>query len=66
MGPYRTSLFSGLLLSSMASCALGQPHGFEVGQPVPDLILPAVGDGSPRSLADFRGEKYILHVFASW
>ena len=39
---------------------------FAVGQPVPDLVLPAADDGRPRSLAEFRGKKYVLHVFASW
>ena len=39
---------------------------FEVGQPFPALALPALEDGSPRSIADFRGKKLILHVFASW
>ena len=27
------------------------------------LSLP---DGQPVSIADFRGEKVVLHVFASW
>ena len=38
----------------------------EVGQPFPDLVLPALEDGRPTSLADFRGRKLVLHVFASW
>lgn len=66
MNAFRTPLFSALLLTATATCALAQPYGFEVGQPVPDLVLPAADDGAPRSLADYRGEKYILHVFASW
>lgn len=37
-----------------------------VGQPFPTLTLPALEDGRPRSLAEFRGRKVILHVFASW
>jgi hypothetical protein len=36
-----------------------------VGQPFPALVLPSL-DGTPRAVADFRGEKLILHVFASW
>ncbi len=39
---------------------------FRVGEPVPRLRLPSVADGSPLSLADFRGEKVMLHVWASW
>ncbi len=40
--------------------------GFEVGQPFPAIALPALEDGRPGSLADFRGKKLLLHVFASW
>ena len=40
--------------------------GFEVGQPFPAVALPALEDGRPASLADFRGKKLLLHVFASW
>jgi hypothetical protein len=38
----------------------------EVNQPVPDLVLPSLEDGRPASLAQFRGKKVLLHVFASW
>ena len=40
--------------------------GFEVGQPFPAVSFPGLEDGEPRSVADFKGEKLILHVFASW
>ena len=39
---------------------------FAEGQPFPDLLLPGLEDGRPTSLADFRGQKIVLHVFASW
>jgi hypothetical protein len=39
---------------------------FEKGAPLPDLTLPSLDDGKPLSLADFRGERLVLHVFASW
>jgi hypothetical protein len=38
----------------------------EAGQPLPDLVLPSIEDGRPASLAQFRGKKIVLHVFASW
>ncbi len=38
----------------------------EVGEVFPDLRLPALDDGHAVSLARFRGQKVILHVFASW
>ncbi len=39
---------------------------FQVGQPFPDLTLPGLQDGRPASIRDYRGQKVILHVFASW
>ena len=41
-------------------------HGFEVGTPFPTLSLPSLDDGRPASIGDFRGQKVILHIFASW
>ena len=41
------------------------PTGFEVGQPFPEIPLPALDDGRPISLADCRGETVILQVVAS-
>lgn len=38
----------------------------EVGEVFPDVSLPTLDDGRPVSLARFRGQKVILHVFASW
>jgi len=37
-----------------------------LGEPFPNLVLPSVDDGRPRSIAEFRGRKLALHVFASW
>lgn len=42
------------------------PTGFEEGEPFPTLALPTLEEGEPRSLAEFRGHKVVLHVFASW
>jgi peroxiredoxin len=42
------------------------PSGFTVGEPFPDLAFPAVDGGRPMSMADFRGKRVILHIFASW
>lgn len=39
---------------------------FHEGQMFPTLILPRLRDGRPGSVADFRGKKLILHIFASW
>ena len=40
--------------------------GFKVGEPFPNLVLPSLTDENPLSLARFRGQKVILHIFASW
>ena len=62
-----------LLVSLLAACGAAPDEvsvpsnvKIEVGKPFPNLILPALHDGSPSSLADFRGKKTLLHVFASW
>lgn len=39
---------------------------FKVGQAFPALVLPAIDSGHPRSITEFRGQKLILHIFASW
>jgi len=59
---------SAILASSAKGAAQDPPPstGFEVGEPFPNIAFPALEDGRPRSIADFRGQKVILHVFASW
>ena len=37
-----------------------------VGEPFPALVVPALADGSPLSIEQFRGRKVLLHQFASW
>lgn len=49
-----------------ASIAAADPPRFEVGSRFPQIVLPSLTDGRPMSLADFRGHKVILQVFASW
>lgn len=43
-----------------------QQMQIEVGKPFPDHLFPGLVDGSPASIAQFRGKKTLLHVFASW
>ncbi|NNF06461.1 MAG: hypothetical protein HKN21_06850 [Candidatus Eisenbacteria bacterium] len=41
--------------------------GFEAGIQFPrDLSFPAVDGGEPKTIADFAGQKLVLHIFASW
>ena len=36
------------------------------GKPFPVIALPDIKTGEARSLVDFRGQKLMLHLFASW
>jgi hypothetical protein len=38
----------------------------KVGQSFPPVTLPSLADGRPMSIAQFRGQKVLLHLFASW
>ncbi len=42
------------------------PTGFNVGDVFPTRALPSAVDGRPMSIANFRGKKVIVNVFASW
>jgi hypothetical protein len=38
----------------------------KVGQPFPEIVLPSLEDSRPSSITQFRGQKLIVHIFASW
>lgn len=59
----RTSFALVFLLMAVSAT---QASPFRVGEPVPELTLPSLSDGSPLSLSDFRGKRVMLHVWASW
>jgi len=63
-----TVMLAGLLLLASRGPLDASPPVPEIaeGKPFPSIVLPALDDGRPTSLADFRGEKVVLHVFASW
>jgi len=42
------------------------PRGFNPGDAFPTLALKSASDGPPVSLAEFRGRKVIVNIFASW
>ena len=50
---------------SLQEPSAGAP-AIAIGQQFPNLVLPSVADGRPRSIADWRGHKLVLHVFGSW
>jgi thiol-disulfide isomerase/thioredoxin len=56
------------VLSGIARASVGEVAGFQVLKapgPLPDLHF-ATSDGSPRSLADFRGKVVLLNLWATW
>ncbi len=59
-------LLLSLLLFGFASPASGSAARLETGEMFPDLLLPSLESGAPTSLREFRGQKLVLHVFASW
>ncbi len=63
-------LWSALIVAGLLapSASATEPAGLELveGRPFPDLLLPSIVGGTPRSIADFRGRKVVLHIFASW
>ena len=55
-----------VLVSICLSTSNLTAYELKVGEPFPTLTLPSLQDGRPLSVADFRGEKLILHIWASW
>ena len=55
-----------ILSFALTAPALAAEDALAVGRPFPDLTLPALEDGRPISIREFRGQKVILQVFASW
>lgn len=62
------SAFLALPLAAPAFAQLSLPSSREERVALPEIALPVAGGDAGRlvSLADLKGEKYILHVFASW
>ena len=42
------------------------PAGLNPGEAFPTIALPSAVDGRFSSLADYRGKKVIVNIFASW
>lgn len=38
----------------------------EIGKALPGFTLPRINSGDPVSLSDYRGQKVLLIMFASW
>ena len=53
------------LVALVIHAGAGHAMEIEVGKSFPNLKLPTL-DGGSLSIEDLRGEKVLLHVFASW
>lgn len=62
MASGKAALFGAILMISSPRL---EAQALEVGKPFPSLVLPTL-DGSPSSVAAFRGRKLVLHIWASW
>ena len=62
------SLFSvfSVVLASLAIPAAAETYSPRVGERHLNFTLPAIDDGRPLSLEQFRGRKVLLIQFASW
>lgn len=54
------------LLAVIPTAAHGQIGRVAIGSPFPDDRFPALKDGRPASITNFRGKRVLLLVFASW
>ena len=63
----RTALLPAALTLLLGAAPLrALESGLEEGQLFPDLMLPSLADGRPRSISSFRSRKVLLIAFASW
>ena len=76
LGSFAGSVFgSGGVLGIVALILLGFMLGtvtnsnlaaMKIGELFPLVLLPSLEDGEPMSMADFRGTKLMLHIWAAW
>lgn len=60
-----TLLALALTAGSVAPLSAQRLGRIVIDAPFPELNLPML-DGETRALADYRGRRVVLHVFASW
>ena len=58
------AIAASLCLPDPASASAVEP--LSPGKPFPVIALPDIQSGEARSIVDFRGQKLMLHLFASW
>jgi hypothetical protein len=62
----RSLVFSLLAVAAMASSGRAATYAPQLGRRHADFTLPAIDDGRPVALSQFRGKKVLLIHFASW
>ena len=62
------SILAVLIMLGTSAGAAPKPEApsFRVGQTLPDLSLPRISDGQSVSIKSIVGQRYIVHLFASW
>lgn len=55
-----------LIAPGIPAQAFDERLGIVEGSAFPNIVLPRLNEGSPASLADFRGKRVVLVNFASW
>ncbi len=65
---FATAGVTGMLfrVAEGASARSSESAEFHEGRVFPTIVFPTLDGGRPGSVADFRGKKLILHIFASW
>lgn len=59
-------IFQLMLAVSTAGTLAAEVTNIQLNEPFPSIVLPSVEDGSAMSVEQFRGQRLMLHVFASW
>jgi len=54
------------IITLLSVSAHAGPPTIEVGKAFPQITMPALGGVGAMSIRDFRGQRVVLHVFASW
>ena len=54
------------LTSALVSPVRAAAVEFNPGDPFPTIALPRIDDGQASSVVQFRGQRLMLHIFASW
>jgi hypothetical protein len=61
-----STLFIFFLAGSHMAASQAAPLRLSVGHAFPELAFPSADNGTPMSIAQYRGKKILLHIFASW